>query len=398
MPDIRLFIRGDEVDLHRRLVLSGPAVRHLPGRGLPAPAGVRRVQADPRRPNAHPVPRTSTKRYFTYRNRGYLQSQRGLRQLVPQEWLRFGWYFLVTRRDPAGFTRMDSVAQRLGRRERFYETVTFTDAAAQSKTFARAWGDLTAGFGKRELWLHLGWQDIKQRYRRSVLGPIWITIATGTMAVALGGLYSTLFHLPLAEHLPYVTLGLIIWNLINASILEGADVFVANEGLIKQLPTPLSVHVYRLVWRQIILFAHNIVIFVIIAIIFPQPWKWTDLAFIPALALIALNCVWVALCFGILATRYRDISPLLFSLVQLLFYVTPIIWNDETLRQQGAGTWAKVIEFNPLLHYVDIVRAPLLGADQELRHWVVVIVLTIVGWTVTAFAMRQYRARVPYWV
>ena len=276
--------------------------------------------------------------------------------------------------------------------------MTFTDAAAQSKTFGRAWGDLAEGFGKRELWLHLGWQDIKQRYRRSVLGPIWITIATGTMAVALGGLYSTLFHLPLAEHLPYVTLGLIIWNLINASILEGADVFVANEGLIKQLPTPLSVHVYRLVWRQIILFAHNIVIFVIIAIIFPQPWKWTDLSFIPALAIIAVNCVWVALCFGILATRYRDISPLLFSLVQLLFYVTPIIWNDATLRQQGAGTWAKIIEFNPLLHYVDIVRAPLLGADQEMRHWVVVIVLTIVGWIVTAFAMRQYRARVPYWV
>ena len=276
--------------------------------------------------------------------------------------------------------------------------MTFIDAAAQSKTFGRAWGDLTDGFGKRELWLHLGWQDIKQRYRRSVLGPIWITIATGTMAVALGGLYSTLFHLPLAEHLPYVTLGLIIWNLINASILEGADVFVANEGLIKQLPTPLSVHVYRLVWRQIILFGHNIIIFVIIAIIFPQPWKWTDLSFIPALMLIALNCVWVALCFGILATRYRDISPLLFSLVQLLFYVTPIIWNDSMLREQGAGTWATIIEFNPLLHYVDILRAPLLGADQEWRHWIVVISLTIVGWLVTAFAMRQYRSRVPYWV
>jgi ABC-2 type transport system permease protein len=276
--------------------------------------------------------------------------------------------------------------------------VTFIDAAAQSKTFGRAWGDLADGFSKRELWLHLGWQDIKQRYRRSVLGPFWITIATGTMAVALGGLYSTLFHLPLAEHLPYVTLGLIIWNLINASILEGADVFVANEGLIKQLPTPLSVHVYRLVWRQIILFGHNIIIFVIIAAIFPQPWKWTDLSFIPALALIALNCVWVALCFGILATRYRDIGPLLFSLVQLLFYVTPIIWNDATLRDQGAGTWAKIIQFNPLLHYVDIVRAPLLGADQEWIHWVVVIALTILGWVVTGLMMRQYRSRVPYWV
>jgi ABC-2 type transport system permease protein len=276
--------------------------------------------------------------------------------------------------------------------------MTFTDAAAQSKTMTRAWGDLVAGFGKRELWLHLGWQDIKQRYRRSVLGPFWITIATGTTAVAMGGLYSKLFHLELSEHLPYVTLGLIIWNLINAAILEGADVFVANEGLIKQLPTPLSVHVFRLVWRQMILFGHNIVIYVIIAIIYPKPWSLADLAFIPALFLIMLNCVWVSLCFGILSTRYRDISPLLFSVVQLLFFMTPIIWNEATLEHQGAGKWAKIVQLNPLLHYLDIVRAPLLGAQQELRHWVVVLVLTAIGWILAAFAMRQYRARVPYWV
>ena len=73
----------------------------------------------------------------------------------------------------------------------------------------RAWGDLTEGFARRELWLHLGWQDIKQKYRRSVLGPFWITIATGTTAIAMGLLYSKLFGLELSEHLPYVTLGFI---------------------------------------------------------------------------------------------------------------------------------------------------------------------------------------------
>lgn len=276
--------------------------------------------------------------------------------------------------------------------------MSFDEASADSKTFARAWRDLREGFSKRELWLHLGWQDIKQRYRRSVLGPFWITIATGATAVAMGLLYSKLFRLELSEHLPYVTMGLIVWNLINASILEGADVFIANEGLIKQLPTPLSVHVYRLVWRQMILFAHNIIIFVVIAIIYPKPWNWADLAVIPALGLIILNCVWVSLCFGILATRYRDIGPLLNSIVQLLFFMTPIIWNEATLQAQGAGQWAKIVELNPLLHYLDIVRAPLLGADQELRHWVVVIVLTVIGWTMAALAMKQYRARVPYWV
>jgi ABC-2 type transport system permease protein len=175
-------------------------------------------------------------------------------------------------------------------------------------------------------------------------------------------------------------------------------VFVANEGLIKQLPTPLSVHVYRLVWRQIILFAHNIVIYVPIAIIFPKPWSWADLSVLPALALIVANCVWVSLCFGILATRYRDIGPLLFSVVQLLFLMTPIIWNYETLRQQNATRWMTVVEFNPLFHYLDIVRAPLLGAHQELRHWAVVLALTAIGWVCAAVAMRQYRARVAYWV
>jgi ABC-2 type transport system permease protein len=276
--------------------------------------------------------------------------------------------------------------------------VTITDDAAQSKTFRRAVADLTDGLRRHQLWLHLGWQDIKQRYRRSLLGPIWITIATGTTAVAMGGLYSKLFHLELSVHLPYVTLGLIIWGLISASILEGAEVFVANEGLIKQLPTALSVHVYRLVWRQTLLFAHNIVIYVIIAMIYPKPWSWADLSVIPALALIMLNCIWVSLVFGIVGTRFRDIGPLLNSVVQLLFFMTPIIWNDQTLARQGGGRWGTIIEFNPLMHYLDIVRAPLLGAQQELRHWLVVIVLTVIGWILAAFAMRQYRSRVPYWV
>ena len=276
--------------------------------------------------------------------------------------------------------------------------MTITDDAADSKTFRRAIADLTEGLRRHQLWLHLGWQDIKQRYRRSLLGPLWITIATGTTAVAMGGLYSKLFHLELSEHLPYVTLGLIIWGLLSASILEGAEVFVANEGLIKQLPTALSVHVYRLVWRQALLFAHNIVIYVIIAMIYPKPWKWTDLSVIPALALIMLNCIWAALVFGIVGTRFRDIGPLLNSIVQLLFFMTPIIWNDQTLAQQGAGQWRWIVELNPLFHYLDIVRAPLLGADQHARHWVVVIALTVMGWILAAFALRQYRSRVPYWV
>ncbi|AMY22606.1 ABC transporter permease [Rhodococcus fascians] len=273
---------------------------------------------------------------------------------------------------------------------------------SDSQTYRRAFGDLRTGFNQRELWLHLGWQDIKQRYRRSVIGPFWITIATGVQAIAMGLLYSVLLDIDLREFLPHVTVGLIIWNLISAAILEGGDVFVANEGLIKQLPSALSVHVYRLVWRQLLLLGHNLLIYVIIIAIFwpPGGLHWTVIFAIPALVLILLNAVWVSILFGIIATRYRDIAPILGSFVTLMFFMTPIVWTTSGLVQMGgeAAKRAKLVEINPLFHYLDIIRAPLIGEDQQAYHWYIVLGFTVVGWALAIVALKKYRARVPYWV
>ena len=273
---------------------------------------------------------------------------------------------------------------------------------SDSQTYRRAFGDLRTGFSQRELWLHLGWQDIKQRYRRSVIGPFWITIATGVQAIAMGLLYSVLLNIDLREFLPHVTVGLIIWNLISAAILEGGDVFVANEGLIKQLPSALSVHVYRLVWRQLLLLGHNMLIYVIIIAIFwpPGGLHWTVIFAIPALVLILLNAVWVSILFGIVATRYRDIAPILGSFVTLMFFMTPIVWTTSGLQSMGgeAANRAKLVEINPLFHYLDIIRAPLIGEDQQAYHWYIVLGFTVVGWALAIVALKKYRARVPYWV
>lgn len=118
VPDLRLFVRGDETELHRRLVRTGlpfgtclDAVYLHPQGGdefKPILGGRMHTQ----------YPDDKTKRFFTYRNRGYLQSQPGLRKLVFQEWVRFGWYFLVSRRDPAGLMEWIRL-RRMGRRERF---------------------------------------------------------------------------------------------------------------------------------------------------------------------------------------------------------------------------------------------------------------------------------------
>jgi ABC-2 type transport system permease protein len=272
-------------------------------------------------------------------------------------------------------------------------------AQPTARTWRRALDDLIGGWRQRQLWAHLGWQDIRQRYRRSVLGPIWITISMAVTAVALGILYAGLFGNDLSVQLPYILVGFIVWTFISGCISEGSEVFIANEGLIKQLPAPLSVHVYRLVWRQMLFFAHNLIVYAVMLVIFPQSLGWASLTVFPALLLLGVNGAWVALLLGIVTTRFRDLAPIVQSVVQLLFFLTPIVWIYEDLLENAAvAARARLVEFNPLLHFVEIVRQPMLGQEQHLRHWVVVLGITVVGWVLTLVALRRYRSRVAYWV
>jgi ABC-2 type transport system permease protein len=297
--------------------------------------------------------------------------------------------------------------------------------ASDSKTFGRAIDDIKTGFAARELWTHLGWQDIKQRYRRSVIGPFWITISQGVIALGLGLLYSQLFKLPVPVFLPYISTGFIIWGFIQGCLTEGMETFVANEGMIKQLPAPLTVYVLRTIWRQTLMLAHNIVVYLVLLAIFfssldqqyslgsPDghclPGKychpglsWNIFLAIPGFLLLAVTAGWASILLGIISTRFRDIPQVINSLIQLLFYATPIVWPVDQLLSGGArdgSSWAlPFIKANPLYHYMQVIRAPLLGQTVEWSSWVVVGGLTIVGWALALVAMRNYRSRVSYWV
>lgn len=301
---------------------------------------------------------------------------------------------------------------------------TDTAPVPGSRSWKRAFDDIRTGLRQRELWGHLGWQDIKQRYRRSVIGPFWLTITQGVIALGLGLLYSQLFGLPIETFLPYIVTGFIVWNFISGCITEGMQTFISNEGLIKQMPAPLTIYALRTVWRQTLMAAHNVIVYVIIvAIFFPalsgqyavqedacatgnglcHPGiDWTILSAAPGFLLLALNAGWVTLMLGVISTRYRDIPQLINSLIQLLFYLTPIVWPIDQLFAGGdrdGVSWAlPFIQMNPLYHFVQIVRAPLIGQHIDGISWLVVIGITIVGWGLALVVMRNYRARVSYWV
>lgn len=253
--------------------------------------------------------------------------------------------------------------------------------------------DLASGLGNGELWFRLGWIDILQRYRRSLLGPFWLTITMGVLVGSLGFLYAALFKLPLADYLPFLCLGFIIWQLISGLIVEGCSAFIAAEGVIKQIRMPFSLHVYRLAWRNCLIFFHNIVVFLLIAAIFQIPvtiyWCWALIGVV----FIAINGIWLSLLLGLLCARFRDVQAIIASIVQISFFVTPIIWKPSIVPDK-----IFILEFNPFYYFVEIVRGPLLGSSVPSISWIVVLGITVCGWLVTIPIFGTWKHRLVYWL
>lgn len=264
---------------------------------------------------------------------------------------------------------------------------------ANRNRLALAIKDFKDGLASIHVWPMLGWLEIKQRYRRSVLGPFWLTISTGAMIGGMGPLYGHLFGLDIATYFPYLSVSFIVWLLIANVANDACMVFISAEGFIKQMKTPLTVYILRMVWKNLIIFAHNLVIIFLIVLAWPPAIAWHMLLIPLGVLFIAINGIWLGAFLGLLCARFRDIPQIVSSLVQVAFFLTPVMWKPEML---GGSQWAAA--WNPFYHFLEVVRAPLLAAATNWFSWTVVLGITVIGYAVTLLLFARYRARIAYWV
>ena len=253
--------------------------------------------------------------------------------------------------------------------------------------------DVAMGVGLVHIWGLLGWHDIRQRYRRSLLGPLWLTISTAVMVISVGILYSKIFKQDLSIYLPFLAIGLVVWQMLATVIIESCDVFTSAGQMIKQIKVPLMVHVCRLVWRNLLIFAHNAVIIVVVCAVYLKPTFAGALQALVGLAGVVLNCLWVGMLLGVVSARYRDIAPTTASLVQVAFFLTPILWYANSL-----GDRIVLVYVNPFYHLVEAIRGPLMDLAGYPQSIAAVYLMALVGLPATLVFFSRYRTRVPYWV
>jgi lipopolysaccharide transport system permease protein len=267
-------------------------------------------------------------------------------------------------------------------------------AAEKMPTFLHATRrDLMSAFKAWPLWTMLGWNDIRQRYRRSTLGPFWITLSMAVFIGVLGVIYSRIFHVDVEVYLPFLTAGYVTWGFISQVINESCGAFQEGERIIKQIRLPYGLYVLRVIWRNFIILLHTIVIFVPVALLFHVSPGLGGFLVIPGLVLLLANLSWIGLTLAILATRFRDMPQIVATGTQILMFATPIMWQASQLSD---AYW--IAEINPLYHFIELIRAPLLGEEPTLLSWAVALAALVLGWGLSLILLNRASKRIVFWV
>jgi ABC-type polysaccharide/polyol phosphate export permease len=268
------------------------------------------------------------------------------------------------------------------------------DFSTERTRTAAAIDDICDGLMAWRFWTMLGWTDIKQRYQRSTIGPLWISISMSLMVGALAVIYGSIFKLPLSDYVLYLAAGMITWLFVSNSVLEGTTAFIIAEGIIKQSAIPLSIYVYRLIWRSLIVMLHNAAVLLVIFPLLRPISTLNPLALLAGLLLVVANLFVVALVLATLCTRFRDLPPIVTNLMQVAFYVTPILFEPSQLPEQ----LRLIAHYNPLYHVIDVLRRPLIGELPDAISYVVALGTFVVAGSFAFLFFVRFRGRVAYWL
>jgi len=237
--------------------------------------------------------------------------------------------------------------------------------------------------------------DIKIRYRRSYLGAFWITISTAILIATLSLIFFIALKSSPQNYFVYLTVGLITWKYIEMTLKDYSYCMIENQQLIKQVSISKFVYIIRIILRNIIIFLHNFIIILLAVLIFKNPTLLNLLEFFLGFIILTLNLVWMGTLLSIICARFRDVSEFLFNILQIIFYLTPIIWTTDIFI--GNDNFKFILDLNLFFYLIEIIRLPLLG-NANYNYFIFMTLILIPGYIFSFFIYNKYKNKIVFWV
>ena len=257
----------------------------------------------------------------------------------------------------------------------------------------KIFSDLKETIDQLPLIFHMAYSDTKARYKRSMLGPLWLTFGAAIGVVGLGIVWSSLLNQPRSSLIPSLTIGLLLWQFMSACVTESTSVFVRQSQVIRNLRLPYLIYSFQLIVKQLITLAHNLIIIVIVFLVYPPSFTPVMLASILGLILLLINVMWISVLFGMIGARFRDVEQIIQALMPIIFFLTPVIY-----KAGHAGINQFIIWLNPFTYFITLVRDPLFGIMPDGFVFLTNAAIALVGWLVTIIVFQKYSSRIAFWI
>ena len=253
--------------------------------------------------------------------------------------------------------------------------------------------DVVQSFARTPLWVTMGWYDFLLQYRRSFLGPLWEVIIVGVWVAGLGLLFGRLLGHDHGDYLVYMASGVVLWQYMSSTLTTGANVFVANSRQIVSINNPLFTYVLRNVIEHLVKLCVHSLVFIAVMVITRTPPTLGMILAVPGIVTLVLTTLWAIPLLGFVGTRFRDFTHLLRAGMRFLFFATPVFWYADGLNDR-----AFLAHYNPFAHFLQVVRAPLIGESAPLVSWGVVLMINVVGIAVMCIMYNRLRRSLTLWI
>lgn len=253
--------------------------------------------------------------------------------------------------------------------------------------------DLSSGLGRVHAWALLAWDDVRGRYRRTTLGPLWLTLSHALFVVGLAISFSIILGQELGEYFVYLAAGMTVWIFIANSLIEGPAIFQRAQNLLYSYDLPASIHIFRAVLGQLITFAHHMLVYLGALIFVSNVTNVHTLWAIPALLVLVVAATGWSMILAFLGARFRDLAPAVAAVTQMMFLLTPIFWERSHLDH---AQWFALM--NPFYHLIEVLRAPLLGRPPDPLNWAVAIGIAVTLAALGALVYIKSRRNLSYWL
>jgi ABC-type polysaccharide/polyol phosphate export permease len=254
--------------------------------------------------------------------------------------------------------------------------------------------DISQGLANWRIWWMFAWNDVRRRYRRSGLGQFWLTLSMAATIGGLGFVYSSLFHTDVTKYLPYISVTFVGWGIISTLVIDSCTAFTENENLLRHVYLPRSLLVFRVMGRTFVVAAHNILIIPIVFAIFHVGVNANILWLAAGLPLVIVNGFWFGFFLAIVCARFRDVPQIVTSIMQVVFFITPVMFLPEQLSQRGIS----VLRWSPFASLLEVLSAPVLGSRPSDLALVMCATMAAIGFLLVLPFAGRYAPRAVYWL